>query len=533
MTNFGNQNVIYTGDSYSNIGFKDLIINNISNKDNTYSFANGTAYVGSNGLIYEGGGIAIGGYGNDTYIVDNYDVAGIYDGSNSSNDTLQINDYISNILYVVAVDNKHIGISSIYGGSTFIYHGLTDDGLIENLKFYDYTLTNLNTSTTAAFINTYSYLWTTYWQQLKDLGLTSSPPIASPTIWDLYNAGLINNTNGVSAFNSNYEAYNFIYNELPNLVTIETGGNESYEYLASYPELIAPLNGDPSLASKHYFQYGINEGKVKDNFDEWRYVASNTDLINAFKNLGVSQGYYGIQHYVQAGYAEGRSIDSFDVWNYMASNTDLISYFANDGYADDILSATKHYVQAGYAEGRSIDSFDEWRYLASNTDLITAFGSNTSSSTKHFVELGFGEGRSIDSFDKWSYLASNKDLINFFGTYIGSYQNSWGTMLEKISYITQHYVQSGFSEGRQTDNFDEWGYLASNVDLIDAFGSNIDVGIKHFISDGYSEGRITDGFNAANYLEKYVDLQSAFGTDTTLAKIHFVQSGYSEGRSDI
>ena len=62
MTNFGNQNVIYTGDSYSNIGFKDLIINNISNKDNTYSFANATAYVGSNGLIYEAGGIAIGGY---------------------------------------------------------------------------------------------------------------------------------------------------------------------------------------------------------------------------------------------------------------------------------------------------------------------------------------------------------------------------------------------------------------------------------------------------------------------------------------
>ena len=71
---------------------------------------------------------------------------------------------------------------------------------------------------------------------------------------------------------------------------------------------------------------------------------------------------------------------------------------------------------------------------------------------------GFKEGRSADSFDEWSYLASYTDLINAYGT--------------DTSGATQHYVAHGFKEGRSADAFDEWNYLASYTDLIKAYGTD-------------------------------------------------------------
>ena len=76
------------------------------------------------------------------------------------------------------------------------------------------------------------------------------------------------------------------------------------------------------------------------------------------------------------------------------------------------------------------------------------------------------------------------------------------------------------------DNFDEWGYLASNNDLIIAFGSNTTEAIKHYISYGKSESRSTNIFNAESYLNNYADLKNAFGNDHELAKKHYVENGY-------
>ena len=50
------------------------------------------------------------------------------------------------------------------------------------------------------------------------------------------------------------------------------------------------------------------------------------------------------------------------------------------------------------------------------------------------------------------------------------------------SAASSHYVNSGYAEGRAKDDFNEWGYLASNNDLIGAFGSNTTEAIKHYIS---------------------------------------------------
>ena len=52
------------------------------------------------------------------------------------------------------------------------------------------------------------------------------------------------------------------------------------------------------------------------------------------------------QHFINHGYAEGRSKDSFDEFSYLASYGDLIIAFGSD-----TSSATKHFINHGYAEG--------------------------------------------------------------------------------------------------------------------------------------------------------------------------------------
>ena len=57
---------------------------------------------------------------------------------------------------------------------------------------------------------------------------------------------------------------------------------------------------------------------------------------------------------------------------------------------------------------------------------------------------------------------------------------------------TQHYISSGYAEGRSTDSFDKWEYLASNPDLISRLGTTTAAAIEHYVSSGYAEGRSTD-----------------------------------------
>ena len=49
-------------------------------------------------------------------------------------------------------------------------------------------------------------------------------------------------------------------------------------------------------------------------------------------------------------------------------------------------------------------------------------------------------------------------------------------------------------------------YLASNPDLIDAFGMDTVAAADHYTNYGQSEGRSLDTFNATNYLSNYADL---------------------------
>jgi len=79
--------------------------------------------------------------------------------------------------------------------------------------------------------------------------------------------------------------------------------NAWYDYLASYNDLMNAFGSDAGRASAHYQQFGENEGRSQDNFDEAAYLAANPDVA--------ADPYYSqnaAQHYVEHGRSEGRSM---------------------------------------------------------------------------------------------------------------------------------------------------------------------------------------------------------------------------------
>ena len=90
-----------------------------------------------------------------------------------------------------------------------------------------------------------------------------------------------------------------------------------------------------------------------------------------------------------------------------------------------------------------------------------------------------------DEFDPLVYVASNPDLIAAFGG-----------AEDPAEAATIHYIEHGSAEGRPTDEFDPLEYVASNPDLIAAFGGAEDpaeAGTIHYIRTGFAEGRTYEG----------------------------------------
>ena len=74
-------------------------------------------------------------------------------------------------------------------------------------------------------------------------------------------------------------------------------------------------------------------------------------------------------------------------------------------------------------------------------------------------------------------------------------------------------------------------YLASNDDLIEVFGMNLEAAKDHYKNNGYLEGRSINDFNVVNYLNNYNDLSNALGDDHEEAIRHYIMNGYREGRT--
>jgi Ca2+-binding RTX toxin-like protein len=163
----------------------------------------------------------------------------------------------------------------------------------------------------------------------------------------------------------------------------------------------------------------------------------------------------------------------------------------------------------------AVAMFDPWEYLASNADLIAAFGPNPQAGYDHYVNSGFNEGRATASFDPLEYLASNPGMIGGPGV--------------TPAWAVQHYVSAGYFEHRATTSFDAVEYLASNPDLI-AAGYTPSMALQHYVSSGYFEHRPTTSFDPAEYLASNPDLIQA-GTTPASAAQQYVSAGYVQHRA--
>ena len=121
------------------------------------------------------------------------------------------------------------------------------------------------------------------------------------------------------------------------------------------------------------------------------------------------------------------------------------------------------------------------------------------------------------SFDALRYIASNPDLITAYGT--------------NASAGTVHLINGGVYEGRSLTGFDPYNYLAGYSDLLAVFGSNITLATQHYILAGQREGRRSGLFDVWSYEASNPDLIRAFGSNTEAAELHYIQAGRFEGRS--
>lgn len=214
-------------------------------------------------------------------------------------------------------------------------------------------------------------------------------------------------------------------------------------------------------------------------FDPASYGASNPDLIPFYINAGYDLGFL-TNHYLTSGRFEGRQVDTFDEYRYTASSYvtggDLINAFGLNG-----AEATLHYINNGYVEGRPTTAFDRARYLISYNDLLGAFGNDLAAGTQHFITNGFAsEGRNPNEFLSDRYLASYGDLITAFAS-IPDYA-------AKIESASNHYLFNGLGERRQI-TFDPTAYLNANQDLIPFVQAGLLDPTQHYILSGFAEGR--------------------------------------------
>jgi acid phosphatase len=166
-------------------------------------------------------------------------------------------------------------------------------------------------------------------------------------------------------------------------------------------------------------------------------------------------------------------------------------------------------------QGTFGDNYNHYDLLAT---ILDASGLDAPNLAKDAVGIGNGVFGSnvLDGFSPLEYLASNPDLILAYGLNPAAAQ--------------QHYVNAGFNEHRATNSFDAVDYLASNPDLITAFGLNPVAAEQHYVTNGFSEHRATNSFDALEYLASNPDLIQAFGLNPLAAERHYVTNGFNEHR---
>ena len=133
---------------------------------------------------------------------------------------------------------------------------------------------------------------------------------------------------------------------------------------------------------------------------------------------------------------------------------------------------------------------------------------------------------------------------NFFISVEGSIDRHYGTYLLSVDLLSSSSDDINANDETENDSetvldsnnlnlsdLEALNYLASNDDLIEVFGMNLEAAKDHYKNNGYFEGRSINDFNVVNYLNNYNDLSNALGDDHEEAIRHYIMNGYREGRT--
>ena len=121
------------------------------------------------------------------------------------------------------------------------------------------------------------------------------------------------------------------------------------------------------------------------------------------------------------------------------------------------------------------------------------------------------------AFNGLRYIASNPDLIA-----------AYGADAEKGR---THWTLTGQMEGRALASFDPLRYAASNPDLLAQFGIDTEALTRHYITTGFAAGRSAVSFDAFQYGAVNPDLLLALGTDEAALVRHYAAAGFVEHRA--
>jgi hypothetical protein len=148
------------------------------------------------------------------------------------------------------------------------------------------------------------------------------------------------------------------------------------------------------------------------------------------------------------------------------------------------------------------------------THTITGTGAISGSAT---ATITLTVAPALTDLEVLNYIASQPDLIDAFGT--------------SVARARQHYLDWGYNEGRRI-TFEPLYYTASHPDLMSAFGVDETKAVTHYIQWGFKEKRqVTfSALQSLRYIASQPDLIDAFGADATKGVRHYIQAGYREGR---
>lgn len=120
---------------------------------------------------------------------------------------------------------------------------------------------------------------------------------------------------------------------------------DGLKYIASYSDLINTLRNDEKNGLKHYFDVGINEGRII-TFSPEVYILSNIDKLKDLIDTKDIKYKEAVSHYIMNGYYQNFKIDTFDHFEYLANNPKRIRYLltVNDELIWDFNKLVKSVV---------------------------------------------------------------------------------------------------------------------------------------------------------------------------------------------